>query len=133
MESLFSGFSDNLVIGEIVVGIGVLFVVLCEWWYDSELFSYCNVYDDFLWGNNNGIVDVGDVGLFILCFCYVFQVIEIMQFKFDGIYYMDNGKFQFGVEGWVMEMNVCQIVGDNMMLGNWGIVNLGEFFDGLLE
>lgn len=107
MESLFSGFSDNVVLGEIVVGIGVFSVVLCEWWYDIEFFIYCNVYDDSVCGNGNGIIDVGDVGFLILCFCYVLQVIEINQIKFDGKWMFDDGEIDFGIEICVMEMVVC--------------------------
>lgn len=133
MESLPSGPSDNLASGEIAVGIGAPSVASREWWYDSELPTYLNVYDDSERGNNNGTVDAGDVGSSILRFRHASQVTEITQFKFDGTYFMDNGKFQFGVEGRAMEMNARQTAGDNMTLGNWGIANPGEFSEGLLE
>lgn len=133
MESLPTGPSDNLASGEIAVGLGAPIVASREWWFGRELPSYRNVYDDSQRGNDNGVLDAGDVGSSILRFRHASQVTEITQFKFDGTYYLDNGEFQFGVEGRAMEMNARQTAGDNMTLGNWGIANPGEFSEGLLE
>ena len=133
MESLPSGPSDNAATGEIAVGIGAPTVTSREWWYDSELPTYLNVYDDSTRGNDNGILDADDVGSSILRFRHASQETEISQLKLDGKWMFDNGELDFGVETRAMEMTARQTAGDNMTLGNWGIANPGEFSDGLLQ
>ncbi|RDV25587.1 TonB-dependent receptor [Alteromonas aestuariivivens] len=133
MESMPSGPSENLASGEIAVGIGSPTVTSREWWYDRELPSYRNVYDDSARGNGNGVLDAGDVGSSILRFRHASQVTDITQFKLDGKLLFDNGEFDFGVESRAMEMTARETANDNMTLGNWGIANPGEFSEGLLE
>lgn len=133
MESLPSGPSDNAASGEIAVGIGAPIVTSREWWYDRELPSYLNVYDDSARGNGDGTLNAGDVGSSILRFRHASQTTEITQFKIDGSYVFDEGQFDFGVESRAMEMTARQTAGDNMTLGDWGIANPGEFSEGALE
>ncbi|SHH31020.1 TonB-dependent receptor [Marisediminitalea aggregata] len=133
MESLPSGPSDNAASGEIAVGIGAPSVSSREWWYDTELPTYRNVYDDSARGNGNGIIDAGDVGSSILRFRHASQATEINQIKLDGKWMFDDGEIDFGIETRAMEMVARQTAGDNMTLGNWGIANPGEFSDGLLQ
>ena len=133
MESLPSGPSDNAASGEIAVGIGAPSVASREWWYDTELPTYRNVYDDSARGNGNGIIDAGDVGSSILRFRHASQATEINQIKLDGKWMFDDGEIDFGIETRAMEMVARQTAGDNMTLGNWGIANPGEFSDGLLQ
>ena len=133
MESLPSGPSDNAASGEIAVGIGAPSVTSREWWYDTELPTYRNVYDDSARGNGNGIIDAGDVGSSILRFRHASQATEINQIKLDGKWMFDDGEIDFGIETRAMEMVARQTAGDNMTLGNWGIANPGEFSDGLLQ
>ena len=133
MESLPSGPSDNAASGEIAVGIGSPSVASREWWYDTELPTYRNVYDDSARGNGNGIIDAGDVGSSILRFRHASQATEINQIKLDGKWMFDDGEIDFGIETRAMEMVARQTAGDNMTLGNWGIANPGEFSDGLLQ
>lgn len=133
MESLPSGPSDNAASGEIAVGIGSPTVTSREWWYDTELPTYRNVYDDSARGNGNGIIDAGDVGSSILRFRHASQATEINQIKLDGKWMFDDGEIDFGIETRAMEMVARQTAGDNMTLGNWGIANPGEFSDGLLQ
>ena len=133
MESLPSGPSDNAASGEIAVGIGAPSVASREWWYDTELPTYRNVYDDSARGNGNGIIDAGDVGSSILRFRHASQATEINQIKLDGKWMFDDGEIDFGIETRAMEMVARQTAGDNMTLGNWGIANPGEFSDGLLK
>ncbi|TPV56441.1 TonB-dependent receptor [Aestuariibacter sp. GS-14] len=133
MESLPSGPSDNAASGEIAVGIGSPTVTSREWWFDTELPTYRNVYDDSARGNGNGMIDAGDVGSSILRFRHASQATEITQIKLDGTWMFDDGDIDFGVETRAMEMVARQTAGDNMTLGNWGIANPGEFSDGLLQ
>ena len=133
MESLPSGPSDNAASGEIAVGVGSPTVTSREWWYDTELPTYRNVYDDSVRGNGNGVIDAGDVGSSILRFRHASQETEITQLKLDGTWMFDEGEIDFGVETRAMEMVARQTAGDNMTLGNWGIANPGEFSDGLLQ
>lgn len=133
MESLPAGPSDNLASGELAVGIGSPTVASREWWFDPELPTYRNVYDDTTRGNNNGVLDAGDVGSSIMRFRHASQTTEIQQFKLDGKYMFDEGEVDFGIESRAMEMTARQTAGDNMTLGNWGIANPGEFSEGLLQ
>ncbi|MFS1701885.1 TonB-dependent receptor [Alteromonas sp. AMM-1] len=133
MESLPSGPSDNAASGEIAVGIGSPTVTSREWWFDTKLPTYRNVYDDSARGNGNGMIDAGDVGSSILRFRHASQATEITQIKLDGTWMFDDGDIDFGVETRAMEMVARQTAGDNMTLGNWGIANPGEFSDGLLQ
>ncbi|BFT31446.1 TonB-dependent receptor [Alteromonas sp. D210916BOD_24] len=133
MESLPSGPSDNAASGEIAVGVGSPTVTSREWWFDTELPTYRNVYDDSVRGNGNGTIDAGDVGSSILRFRHASQETEITQLKLDGKWMFDEGEIDFGVETRAMEMVARQTAGDNMTLGNWGIANPGEFSDGLLQ
>ncbi len=116
--------------GEIAVGLGAPTVVEREWFYDSELPTYLNVYDDSIRGaNNNGVVDAGDVGSSIARIRNAAQRSKITQFKLDGEYVLDNGRFDFGVEAREMESRSFQTAGNNIALGNWGVANPGEFGD----
>ncbi|WJG09538.1 TonB-dependent receptor [Aliiglaciecola sp. LCG003] len=116
--------------GEIAVGLGAPTVVSREWFWDRELPTYTNVYDDSIRGaNNNGVVDAGDVGSSIARIRNASQKSKITQYKLDGSYFLDDGRFDFGVEAREMESRSYQTAGNNIALGNWGVANPGEFGD----
>ncbi len=116
--------------GEIAVGLGAPIVTSREWFWDSTLPTYLNVYDDSIRGaNNNGQVDAGDVGSSIARIRNASQKSEITQFKLDATYAMDGGRFDFGIEAREMQSRSWQTAGNNIALGNWGVANPGEFGD----
>ncbi|MGQ8364963.1 TonB-dependent receptor [Glaciecola sp. 1036] len=116
--------------GEIAVGLGAPTVTDREWFWDGELPTYLNSYDDSIRGaNNNGQVDAGDVGSSIARIRNASQKSTITQFKLDAEYMLDNGRFDFGIEAREMESRSFQTAGNNIALGNWGVANPGEFGD----
>lgn len=61
------------------------------------------------------------------------QSTEIRQARLDGeITFEDTGKLQFGIETKALEMTQSGTFGQ-MTLGDWGIGQIGEFPDGLLQ
>ncbi|MDX3773415.1 TonB-dependent receptor [Chromatiaceae bacterium AAb-1] len=118
--------------GELAVGLGAPIVTSREWFYGAALPTYLNVYDDTLpdkGANANGIVDAGDVGSSIARIRNASQESKIKQVKLDGIYELDDGRFDFGVEMRNMESRSMQTAGNNIALGNWNVGNPGEFGD----
>ncbi len=118
--------------GELAVGLGAPIVTAREWFYGADLPTYLNVYNDAVPGkgaNANGIVDAGDVGSSIARIRNASQESKIKQLKLDGIYELDDGRFDFGVEMRKMESRSMQTAGNNIALGNWNVGNPGEFGD----
>ncbi|GAA6184999.1 TonB-dependent receptor [Aliiglaciecola sp. NS0011-25] len=116
--------------GELAVGLGAPTVTSREWFWDGDLPTYTNVYDDSIRGaNNNGQVDAGDVGSSIARIRNASQESKITQYKLDATYFLDSGHFDFGVEAREMESRSFQTAGNNIALGNWGVANPGEFGD----
>jgi len=83
-------------------------------------------------GNQNGVLDAGDMGSQVARVFYADQTTDITQFKIDGAFKFDDGSFDFGVESRAMETN--QRGSDRYMaLGDWGIATPGEIPTGLVE
>ncbi|WP_240222679.1 TonB-dependent receptor [Rheinheimera hassiensis] len=118
--------------GELAVGLGAPIVTSREWFFGADLPTYQNVYDDTLpdkGANANGVVDAGDVGSSIARIRNASQESKIKQLKLDGMYELDDGRFDFGVEIRNMESRSIQTAGNNIALGNWNVGNPGEFGD----
>jgi TonB-dependent receptor len=118
--------------GELAVGLGAPIVTSREWFFGADLPTYQNVYDDTIpdkGANANGVVDAGDVGSSIARIRNASQESKIKQLKLDGMYELDDGRFDFGVEMRKMESRSIQTAGNNIALGNWNVGNPGEFGD----
>jgi TonB-dependent receptor len=88
--------------------------------------------DDSAKGNNNGILDAGDLGSQRAQIYRNFQETEISQYRFEGTYAFDEGHFDFGVE--IREEEMHQEFSENqLVLGDWGVNNPGDIPAGLFE
>lgn len=76
-------------------------------------------------GNNNGVLDAGDIGSQVVRVFYAGQTTDVTQIKLDGSLEFDNGRFDFGVESRNMEM-LAQSSDRYMAMGDWGIANVGD-------
>jgi TonB-dependent receptor len=83
-------------------------------------------------GNDNGVLDVPDVGSQVMRIFYQDQITDITQARFDGTLEFDDGRLQFGVETRAMEMSQrgSEAYFPN---GDWGVANPGEVPDELLQ
>ncbi|HET7267551.1 MAG TPA: TonB-dependent receptor [Oleiagrimonas sp.] len=57
------------------------------------------------------------------------QVTEIKEFKIDGQYFFDNGRFQFGADYSKMQLHRTQATQNYQALGNWSVTNAGQYPD----
>ncbi|WP_075185796.1 TonB-dependent receptor [Teredinibacter haidensis] len=87
---------------------------------------------DFGGTNNNGILDVGDLGSQVARTIASGQTTSIDQFNLDGSLEFDFGTFDFGVDYRSLEMNQTRIQ-TQQTLGNWGIENPGDIPADLIE
>lgn len=83
-------------------------------------------------GNANGVFDKGDMGSQLQRLFYSSQTQEISQFRVDGGYEFDDGRFDFGVESRAIEMNQ-KFKENQQVLGDWGITNPGEIPEDMIE
>jgi TonB-dependent receptor len=83
-------------------------------------------------GNNNGILDIPDLGSQPMRVFYQDQVTDITQARLDGSLDFENGRFQFGVETRAMEMRQRGSEA-YFALGDWGIARPGEIPDELVQ
>jgi TonB-dependent receptor len=83
-------------------------------------------------GNNNGILDAGDIGSQVVRVFYAAQVTDTQQFRVDGSFEFDNGKFDFGVESRSTEM-AAKASDRYMAMGDWGIATVGDIPVDLFE
>ena len=83
-------------------------------------------------GNNNGVLDIGDLGSQPLRLFYQDQVTDITQARLDGGFEFEDGKVQFGVETRSMEMHQRGSEA-YFPLGDWGIGTPGEIPDDLVQ
>jgi TonB-dependent receptor len=83
-------------------------------------------------GNNNGVLDVADLGSQVMRIFYQDQVTDITQARVDGAFALEDGKVQFGVETRSMEMSQrgSEAYFPN---GDWGVANPGEIPDDLVQ
>jgi TonB-dependent receptor len=83
-------------------------------------------------GNDNGVLDVPDVGSQVMRIFYQDQITDITQARFDGTLEFEDGRLQFGVETRAMEMSQrgSEAYFPN---GDWGVANPGEVPDELLQ
>jgi TonB-dependent receptor len=141
MESLPAGPSDSeFASSSIGTAIGAPTVAAKTLIFDGEIPTFTSELNDGfdrgglgLSGNNNGVLDVGDVGTSIGQIDHYQQITDITQVKIDGSYEFDDGQFDFGIETRAMEMNAQRTAWLPMNLGGWSIANPGEFPAGLIE
>src|SRR5699024_11084862 len=57
------------------------------------------------------------------------QVTEIKEFKIDGQYFFDNGRFQFGADVSKTDLHRTQAAENSQPLGNWSVTNAGQYPD----
>ena len=83
-------------------------------------------------GNDNGVLDVPDLGSQVMRIFYQDQVTDITQARLDGTFGFEDGRLQFGVETRAMEMSQkgSEAYFPN---GDWGVANPGELPDELLQ
>lgn len=89
-------------------------------------------FDDSTKGNNNGLFDAGDLGSQPMRVWYTSQATEVDQFKLDGVFELENGKVDFGIETSSLEMKQ-QYSEKFSTLGDWGLNDSNNIPEGLLE
>jgi TonB-dependent receptor len=100
--------------------------------FSGDLPTFQFVVDDSARGNNNGVLDAGDMGSQVARIFYAAQTTDITQVKIDGSFEFEDGRFDFGVESRAME-TVQQASDRYMGLGDWGIANPGEIPADLIQ
>ncbi|MES2676340.1 MAG: TonB-dependent receptor [Pseudomonadota bacterium] len=129
MESLPTGPGKA---GEVAFSMGAPVLTTQQVNYRPDLPTYSFTVDDSTRGNNNGILDEGDMGSQVARIFYAAQISDVTQFKFDGSFEFEDGHFDFGVE--TRSMETTQRASDRYMgLGDWGIANPGEIPSNLIE
>lgn len=92
--------------------------------------------DDTTKGNNNGILDVGDLGSQIARTNSSWQEHELDEIRLDAVWDLDNGtRFDVGVDYRTSTMTQRRVQ-TQQTLGDWGINNPGDveqFAPGLVE
>lgn len=119
MESLPAGPGNS---GEIAFGMGAPSV-------ERKTLDFSGKYPTYSYETDvaNDALTEEQVGSSILRLRGSGSVNEITQFKLDGSFEFEDGRFDFGVERRSMEMTAYQTAEDNQTLGDWGINNPGEF------
>ncbi|AQT60997.1 TonB-dependent receptor [Cellvibrio sp. PSBB023] len=129
MESLPTGPGKS---GEIAFSMGAPVLASQVVNYSGDLPTYQIVVDDSVRGNNNGVLDKGDIGSQVARIFYAAQKTDITQVKIDGGFEFEDGRFEFGVESRSME--TTQQASDRYMgLGDWGIASPGEIPADLIQ
>jgi TonB-dependent receptor len=126
--------------GQIRMALAAPVVVEREWFFGGDFPTYLNVYDDSrrvrpqsaidqqAW-TPNGMVDPSDLSSTMLNLDQADQLSSVTQIKLDGLYELDNGHFDFGIESRKMESNTRRYASGNVSLGNWDGNYPGEFGD----
>ncbi|HET7267550.1 MAG TPA: TonB-dependent receptor [Oleiagrimonas sp.] len=57
------------------------------------------------------------------------QVTEIKEFKIDGQYFFDNGRFQFGADVSKTKLHRTQATQNYQAIGTWSVTNAGQYPD----
>lgn len=129
MESLPTGPGKA---GEIAFSMGAPVLTSQVVNFSGDLPTFQFVVDDSARGNNNGVLDAGDMGSQVARIFYAAQTTDITQVKIDGSFEFEDGRFDFGVESRAME-TVQQASDRYMGLGDWGIANPGEIPADLIQ
>lgn len=120
--------------GEIDVGLGAPIKTGKTLYYGSELPYWTYNIDDGVSSNDDGAFDENDVSSSVMRIWSAEQVSDVTQFKLDGVWEFDEGRFDFGIERREMSSNTTSYNGNqNQVLGGWGASNPGEFAEGSLE
>lgn len=90
------------------------------------------VIDDEVKGNNNGIFDKADVGSQVTQTDRSNQETDVDQLRFDGTFYGDDFKVDFGVGYLATEMRQTR-ESTSEALGGWGVDSPGDIPEGLFE
>lgn len=106
-------------------------------WQAADFSSYLPqisiVVDDSIKGNNNGIFDLPDVGAQAALGVNSSQTSKVDQLRFAGTWdYNFDVKIDFGAGYLKNEMNQAN-VSTNATLGGWGVADVGNIPEGLLE
>lgn len=119
--------------GEIDVGLGAPIKTGKTLYYGSELPYWTYDIDDSVSSNGDGVFDENDVSSSVMRIWSAEQVSDVTQFKLDGVWEFDEGRFDFGIERREMSSNTTSYNGNqNQVLGGWGASNPGEFAEGSL-
>lgn len=129
MDSLPTGPGQ---VGSITATIGAPVMTTQSLDYSGDLPLFNFELDDCIRGNCNGIHDAGDIGSQVVRLFYADQQTDITQFRLDGAFDFDDGRFQFGVETRAMEMRAKGSM-RYMNMGGWGIANVADFSADLIE
>ncbi|BCD99901.1 TonB-dependent receptor [Marinagarivorans cellulosilyticus] len=120
--------------GEVDVGVGAPIKTGKTLYYGSDLPYWTWDTDDSIVSNGDGIIDENDLSSTVLRIWSAEQVSDVTQFKFDGMWEFDEGRFDFGIERREMSSNTTSYNGNNQqVLGGWGAAAPGEFPDGSFE
>jgi TonB-dependent receptor len=126
--------------GSIRMALAAPVVVEREWFFGGDFPTYLNKYDDSRrvrpasveaaspW-IRNGMIDPSDLSSTMLNLDQADQLSSVTQIKLDGLYELDNGHFDFGIESREMESNTRRYASGNTSLGNWDGNYPGEFGD----
>jgi TonB-dependent receptor len=126
--------------GQIRMALAAPVVVEREWFFGGDFPTYLNKYDDSRrvrpasveaaspW-IRNGMIDPSDLSSTMLNLDQADQLSSVTQIKLDGLYELDNGHFDFGIESREMESNTRRYASGNTSLGNWDGNYPGEFGD----
>ncbi len=128
MESLPTGPGKG---GEIAFSMGAPVLSSQVVNFAPELPTYNFTVNDAR-GNNNGVLDVADMGSQVARIFYAAQTTDVSQVKIDGSWEFEEGRLDFGVETRTMETS--QTASDRYMgLGDWSIANVGDIPADLIQ
>ena len=133
LESMPTGPGHS---GELEVGLGAPIKTGKSLYYGSELPYWTYDLDDSIHPetNANGVFDEGDISSTVMRVWSAEQASDVTQFKFDGMWEFDEGRFDFGIESRAMSSNTTSYNGtQNQVLGGWGADNPGEFPEGSIR
>ncbi len=84
--------------------------------------------------NCNGVIDAGDLSSAVMRMWSAEQEVEVSQFRIDGVWEFDDGRFDFGLD---RSEQVSDTINYNasieQVLGGWGADNPGEFPSSMFE
>jgi TonB-dependent receptor len=140
MESLPNGFGGG---SGLSFGMAGAVTDTQTFWFNNGLPQFAFTVDDSVipasganppkvLGNNNGQLDVADLGSQVMRIFYQDQITDITQARLDGSVNFENGALMFGVETRSMEMSQrgSEAYFPN---GDWGVARPGEIPDDLVS
>lgn len=109
-----------------LIGLGAKVIAGHSVDFSGDIPQQSVVFRDDLFGNNNGVLDTGDVGSSIARTNASQQKQEVQEIRLSGRYDFGNGgRFDFGAEYIDSEMT-SQRVQTQQTLGDWGVNNPGD-------